>query len=171
MTIGEFFSYGWQATKIAFSTIASLTITVVATAKTMERSAGSWITDGFLVGDRVTFTGFAAGGNNSTFEITVLTATIITLGYATGLVDVTDDTDVSAHLGDRVVNNGHSLLGRLRVITSSDDVTLYDDDVAAWDVVDSTAELDLGSTPMYFNTSLRLVCATPAEAWAFFKAV
>lgn len=169
MTPIEFSLQGWAAKKIAFSSIAALTITVAATAKTMTRSAGSWITDDVEVGDKLTFTGFAAGGNNGTFEVTEMTATVLTLGNATGLVDVTNDTPIAAHIGDRLVHAGPSLLGGIRVITVGDDVTPHDSAVALWDAVDSTADLDIGCTPLRCNTSLRVACTTPAEAWVLYK--
>lgn len=52
------------------------------TAHTVTRSRGSWIADGFRVGDSVTFAGTAS--NNVTKTITALTATVMT--FASGLV-------------------------------------------------------------------------------------
>ncbi len=49
---------------------------LVFTTTTATRSGGSWLDDGFAVGDSVTFTG--TGSNNITVTITVLTATIMT---------------------------------------------------------------------------------------------
>ena len=171
MNISEYFTLGWQAVKVEFLALTGLTVTVVAAAKTMTRDSGSFISDGVVVGDKVTTTGFADGGNNGTFEVTGLAATVLTLANATGLVNVTDDGGVTVHTGDRVVRTGKTLLGRLRVITSSDDVTPYDDTTALWDAVDSTAELDVAMTPFYVETALRLRCTTAAEAWAFYKVV
>jgi hypothetical protein len=54
--------------------------TVTFTTTTATRSAGSFITDGFAVGDTVTFAGTVS--NNGTKVITVLTATVIT--FASG---------------------------------------------------------------------------------------
>jgi hypothetical protein len=51
---------------------------VGATGDTITRSAGSWITDGFAVGDTVTVAGSAS--NNVTGPIASLSATVITLG-------------------------------------------------------------------------------------------
>ncbi len=53
---------------------------LVFTTTTCTRSGGSWITDGFAVGDSVTFAGTVS--NNATFVITVLTATVMT--FASG---------------------------------------------------------------------------------------
>jgi hypothetical protein len=54
---------------------------------TFTRSAGSYLTDGFKVGDIVRWTGWATGGTNNNarnYRITVLTATVMTV---TGLLD------------------------------------------------------------------------------------
>ena len=63
-------------------------VSVNATGKTYTRTSGSWITDGFVVGQTPNITGFTNNGNNiSTFAISTLTATIMTLTGATGLVN------------------------------------------------------------------------------------
>jgi hypothetical protein len=69
---------------------ASLTVTVVAAGGTYTRSAGSYLTDGFRVGQSVTWSGFTNAGNNATKVIFVLTATVMTTATA-GLVDETGD--------------------------------------------------------------------------------
>jgi len=51
---------------------------VGSTGDTITRSSGSWITEGFAVGDTIRFTGTT--GNNVTAVIAGLTATVITLG-------------------------------------------------------------------------------------------
>lgn len=57
----------------------SLTFAEVgATGDTITRSAGSWISDGFVVGDTITVTGSLS--NNVTGTIASLSATVITLG-------------------------------------------------------------------------------------------
>ena len=63
------------------------TISVVATAKTFTRDAGSYIDDGVLVDDPITFSGFVETGNNGTFIVTAVEALVVTCGDATGLVD------------------------------------------------------------------------------------
>jgi hypothetical protein len=73
-----------------------LTITVDATGKTFTRSSGSWITDGFLAGDSITFAGCSAGGNNGAKIASNVAALILTCSTAMGLVDVTDAADVTA---------------------------------------------------------------------------
>ncbi len=53
---------------------------LIFTTTTATRSGGSWLNDGFRVGDSVTFAGTQL--NNATFTITVLTATVMT--FASG---------------------------------------------------------------------------------------
>lgn len=70
------------------------------TAKTIARLTGSWIADGFAVGDIPLITGAVDAGNNvSTFPITALTATVMTLGAATGMVTKTTDVGATVALG------------------------------------------------------------------------
>ncbi len=58
-------------------------LTFAASGHTITRTAGSWITDGFAVGQSVTIAGTAS--NNTTATITVLTGTVMTFG--SGLVN------------------------------------------------------------------------------------
>lgn len=56
------------------------TVTAAAAGKTFTRSAGSYLTDGFKVGDVVRWTGFAQTANNNTnYRIVNLTGTIMTV--------------------------------------------------------------------------------------------
>jgi hypothetical protein len=55
------------------------TIGVNAVASAFERSAGSWITDGFRVGMVVRSSGFATAGNNGLFVVSGVTATDLTV--------------------------------------------------------------------------------------------
>jgi hypothetical protein len=74
----------------------SLELDVNSGAGTFTRDAGSFIVDGFQVGDVVTFSGFGDAGNNATKTISVLTALVMTVSDATGLVDDTsEDADDS----------------------------------------------------------------------------
>lgn len=52
---------------------------VGATGDTITRSAGSWISDGFAVGDIITVTGSASNNFTSAAKITAVSATVITL--------------------------------------------------------------------------------------------
>jgi hypothetical protein len=55
------------------------TVDVDATLATYTRDADSWITEGWKVGDRITFSGFANAGNNGPKQIRALTATVLTV--------------------------------------------------------------------------------------------
>lgn len=65
---------------------SSASVTVSSSGKTFTRAAGSWLTDGFAVGDAVQWAGFTNAANNSATTITTLTATVMTCSGAT-LVD------------------------------------------------------------------------------------
>lgn len=87
----------WAAA--ASITTAAVQIDVDATAKTWTRASGSFITDGYVVGMDVTGAGFANGANNATFQVTGVTATVLTFAGATTFVTETgsgDETVVSA---------------------------------------------------------------------------
>lgn len=90
-----------QGTWAVKYSLTGLTVTVAAAASgfTFTRSAGSWVTDGVAVGDIITFGGFTAVGNNSSFQVTDVDATIVTCGNATGCTAVVSDTDVTATTG------------------------------------------------------------------------
>lgn len=72
---------------------AALTINVVAASKTFTRTTGSYLTDGFTVGMTVVTSGFTNGGNNTTKVIASVTATVLTVTDATGLVDETGNNN------------------------------------------------------------------------------
>ena len=70
-----FYTFSWDGT----GTVAASTAGALRGAFT--RSSGSWIDDGFRVGDWVDVTGYAAssGVNNGTWQIITLTATVMTV--------------------------------------------------------------------------------------------
>ena len=91
--------YGQPATLrrvMALGFDPGLTITVDATGCTFTRSSGSWIADGFVSGDSITFAGFADAGNNAAFVASGVEALILTCSTATGLVGVVDATGITA---------------------------------------------------------------------------
>lgn len=67
-------------------------VTVAAAGKTFTRPSGSYVTDGFVVGDYIQTSGFTNSGNNGTFVISAVSATVITCSTATGLVDESSST-------------------------------------------------------------------------------
>ena len=70
-----------------------ITINVVATAGTFTRTTGSYLTDGWIVGDKITTSGFTNAGNNTTKIIQTVTTTVITVTDTTGLVDESGNGD------------------------------------------------------------------------------
>lgn len=58
------------------------------TAKTITRSAGSFVTDGFAVGQTVIVSGASVAGNNQSIVLSGVTATVLTASTAT----ITNDT-------------------------------------------------------------------------------
>lgn len=70
----------------------SPSLTFATAADTVTRSAGSWISDGFVIGDAVTFSGSAS--NDITGTITALTDTVMTLD--TNLTDEGPVANVTA---------------------------------------------------------------------------
>jgi hypothetical protein len=78
-------------TRVRMTGSPTLTFAEVgATADTITRSSGSWITDGFAVNDLITVTGAVNGANNETAaRIVSLTATVLTL----------DTEDLDAEVG------------------------------------------------------------------------
>lgn len=83
-------NWAWTANvaKVAAPVLDSAaSISVDGTAKTFTRTAGSFIADGFAVGQYVDTNGDPTNaGNNGTFLISALTATLMTCSAATGLV-------------------------------------------------------------------------------------
>lgn len=68
------------------SGVTSGAITVVAAdettgVSTFERSTGSWITDGFKVGDPVTVSGFTSSANNGLFVVVAIDASTLTVEH------------------------------------------------------------------------------------------
>jgi hypothetical protein len=96
-----------QSDWVAGSTVAGLTVTVNAAAKTITRDSGSFITDGVVVGSLIRFPGLT-GYNAQPQQVTAVTATVVTLGAARaastllgvdGLVNATSVT-TSLVIGD-----------------------------------------------------------------------
>ena len=81
--------------------IAAVDVTVLASAKTFTRAAGSYITDGVAVGDVIQFEDLLLGTNANPYLVTAVTATVVTCSQAVGLVDeVSVTTDYST--GDKL---------------------------------------------------------------------
>lgn len=89
LSYGDFDEYFEETMGGTWTPLASTTgvITIAAAGKTFTRAAGSFITDGFAVGQEIITTNFVTGANNGSFIITAVTALVITCANAAGLVD------------------------------------------------------------------------------------
>lgn len=135
-----------------------VTITVNAAGKTFTRAAGSWLVDGFVVGDKVFYSGFSNAANNNTFTISALTATTMTCSSAIGLVNegpvvVNAFTGLPTSVDIRDDGfgklNGSGASGTINYMTGKLDVTLIN-------------EVDTGATSRFNITYNRLSGTTTA---------
>ena len=83
----------------SFPDTGLITISVNSTSRTFTRSSGSYLTDGFKVGDTITTSGFTNAGNNTTKIIQSVTDLVITVTASAGLVTETGDGN------ERVLSN------------------------------------------------------------------
>lgn len=67
-----------------WSTAISESVTADAADGSFTRASGSWIVDGFQVGDIVTVSGYAATGNNGRFVVTAVVALVLTVSPIEG---------------------------------------------------------------------------------------
>ncbi|WLT30767.1 hypothetical protein [Geothrix sp. PMB-07] len=72
---------------LASTSLSATNVAVTAATKTFTRSGGSFLTDNFVLGQNVNWTGFSASGNNVSGPITSLSSSQMVLGGATTLVD------------------------------------------------------------------------------------
>jgi hypothetical protein len=79
---------------VAATIIGTPSLTFANTGDTITRNRGSWLADGFRVGQTVTIDGTAGGTNDGSFAITALTSTVMTL--ASGGVDADEVIRTSA---------------------------------------------------------------------------
>ena len=82
-------------------TSGALSLGITAATATLTRGSGSFVTDGFAVGQRVVLTGYANGGNNTTKVLATVAALTMTFADNTGLVD-------EAGTGDEIANSGNN---------------------------------------------------------------
>lgn len=86
-TYAEFFAAAlrknWTA-GVSFTASAGAGVTVDNAAKTLTRVSGSWITDGFKVGDVVRAASLDAAIDGKNLRVTALTATVMTVAEAPG---------------------------------------------------------------------------------------
>jgi hypothetical protein len=84
--------HAWTANVVKIKapiSTGAISLAVAATAKTFTRSAGSFVTDGFAVGDVIQVAGCSNSANNGTFVVSNVAALVLTCSTASGLVDET----------------------------------------------------------------------------------
>lgn len=140
------------------------TITVSNTTNTFTRTSGSFLTDGFVVGNKVTTTNFTNANNNGTWLISVVTALVMTVTTTAGgdptLTDETNTTVVNltwASNDELATNYGYTQDTKTTgVVTLTEDDSV-DKGVATYPTVTWTASGgDIGPTPgaiLYDDTS------------------
>jgi hypothetical protein len=79
----DFIAAGLRKDFVAGGTTGAVTV-IASTATTYVRSTGSFVTDGFKVGDVINVSGFTSTGNNGLYLITAMTATILTVSALAG---------------------------------------------------------------------------------------
>lgn len=94
----------WTA---AVTTTALTNVTVAAAGKTYTRAAGSFVTDGFVVGMWVKWAGFVNAANNGYHRLTAVSALVLTAGDST-LTDEAAGASVTA-TNSGVLRNGSTL--------------------------------------------------------------
>jgi hypothetical protein len=94
---------------VAPYTDLTVDVTVDADEKTYTRATGSWLTSGVKVGDTITVTGLTTTADNITAKVTEVTATILTFGDATGLVDITVAEEGVFNTDARVIKKGSTV--------------------------------------------------------------
>ena len=82
------------ATRKSQALSKGVAITIAAAGKTFTRTVGSFIDEGWSAGKIFTSSKFANTGNNDTFAISSVTATVITCATATGLVNEAAVADI-----------------------------------------------------------------------------
>ena len=107
-TYNDFFAAALRKDFAAAGTTgAVIVISVTGTGTAYTRSAGSFITDGFKLGDVVSASGFTEANNNSHYGmITALTATVMTVASLDGVVltdEIAGDTVTLAIVGKKTL--------------------------------------------------------------------
>ncbi len=126
--INTFFD-GNSVSKATMAGSPTLTFAEVGgTGDTITRSAGSWITDGFAVGDVIAVTGTA--NNNITGDVTAVSATVLTLGTTDLVAEVTAAGSVTTVGGIFIKfgpNTNENVFENTRLESSGTDAAVYFD--------------------------------------------
>lgn len=100
----------WSALRAVMRTTESAAVTnadtaaIAATGTTVTRGAGSWITDGFAVGDIVRITNASTAADNRFGKVTAVVALTLTLQLGDGAVWAGTDASVTVTRGARMTN-------------------------------------------------------------------
>lgn len=90
------------------ATSGSPTINADNVTKTFTTDDASFVSDGFVVGDHVTFAGSAAGNNSVVFKLSAVTADDLTTTQAV-TVDAGDGDEIVTHAGEKVLASSFGL--------------------------------------------------------------
>lgn len=136
----------------------AITCAVDDAAGTFTRSAGSFVTDGFVAGNEITCANFTNAGNNSTFVIDTVSALVITVVDKTGMVTEAGTGDETITADDELATgNGYTQDTKTQAFTLTEDDTDDRAEVAADATITWTAAGgDIGPTPgaiLYDDTS------------------
>jgi len=83
---------------------ATYTTIAITGANTITRSAGSWITEGYKKGGKITIANAEDAGNNGTWQIATISATVLTITGG-GLTNNAADTALTAAANNRNILN------------------------------------------------------------------
>ena len=95
----------------ARATSGTAQLSVDATAGTITRTTGSFVTGGFAAGMEITASGFTNAGNNGRYAVTGVTATTLTVTKLTGTAMVTE----AAGTGRNVISDGEITVNKVLV--------------------------------------------------------
>jgi hypothetical protein len=107
----------------AWAAVTTGSSTLEVTSTQYKRAAGSFILDGFQVGDQVTGAGFTAPGNNVTSRITALTALLMTVDAPALVVEAPAAGRTVAIVGKKLKTG--SIMGSMTVERRFTDIAQY----------------------------------------------
>lgn len=90
----------FQGGEARYANLTGQTVTIAASGETYTRSAGSFLVDGFQVGDEVTWAGFSNSANNGPQVITTLAGTVMTCSGSTLVNESTVANTTCSTVGD-----------------------------------------------------------------------
>ena len=145
---------GASAFTAGVSTAALTNVTAAATTPgTFTRATGSFLTDGFKVGDIVRWTGWATTGlanNSRSYRITALTGTVMTVGTAVSGTATGPEAVAAKASGDSVTC---TVVGK-KCITPTSGLADSSFGIEHWHSDISKSELFLGCKPTQMALSL-----------------